>query len=94
MGQHSLQALKITRLIHERGGTCTVRIAPGKLPSWDRIGVTDGPVANVLVTATGAAGDEARLRWERDPQTPLVVGGSNNRELTGIGFEDGRVSIR
>jgi hypothetical protein len=57
-------------------------------------GVSNGPIANILVKATGSPGDEAQLTWEGNAETPIVIGGNNNHELTLISLSGGRVKIR
>ncbi len=57
-------------------------------------GILSGPIARVTLSASGAPGSIFTLSWAASPQTPIVVGGETNTEITGLNLGDGQVKVR
>ena len=57
-------------------------------------GLTDGPVASMIVKVSDSGENVTWLSWEGNFDSPNVVGGDNNQELTGINYQNGQVNIR
>lgn len=59
-----------------------------------RGGISNGAIARVTLSASGTPGSIITLNWAASAQTPIVVGGDTNTEITGLGFGDGQVKVR
>jgi hypothetical protein len=57
-------------------------------------GVNNGAIARLTLSASGAPGSIVTLQWAASAQTPIVIGGDTNTEITGLGFGGGQVKIR
>lgn len=57
-------------------------------------GINSGAVARVTLSVSGAPGEIVTLRWAASAQTPIVIGGDTNTEITGLGLGDGQVKVR
>lgn len=57
-------------------------------------GISNGAIARLTLSASGAPGSVVTLSWAASAQTPIVVGGDTNTEITGLSFGDGQVKVR
>ncbi len=57
-------------------------------------GISSGAVARVTLSVSGAPGEIVALKWAASAQTPIVIGGDTNTEITGLSFGDGQVKVR
>lgn len=57
-------------------------------------GINSGAVARVTLSVSGAPGEIVTLKWAASAQTPIVIGGDTNTEITGLSFGDGHVKVR
>lgn len=57
-------------------------------------GISNGAIARVTLSASGAPGSIVTLKWAASAQTPIVIGGDTNSEITGLSFGDGQVKVR
>ncbi|MFN4218129.1 MAG: lamin tail domain-containing protein [Candidatus Bipolaricaulia bacterium] len=57
-------------------------------------GINNGAIARVTLSASGTPGSIITLSWVASAQTPIVIGGDTNTEITGLSFGDGQVKVR